>query len=212
MVSQSYQFEDDSVWSVCSDFQHIDGPVVIVPVNQIEVLSNEEVGKRARELVDSALLIDAEQKAYTVMSYGDNATDRSRYLDTLLELKPFLEKYAGASKNIDYALSIIEDTELYVGVRKPKIVKPKAKRKGYVYLIAGGGYFKIGLTSNLATRHKQIGSKLPFKTTLIHAIQTNDMEKTEAYWHERFSQNRAEGEWFQLTESEVSEFCLQQEM
>lgn len=84
---------------------------------------------------------------------------------------------------------------------------PKRDRPGYVYLISGGGHYKIGKTSNLHQRHRQVSLKMPFETTLIHAIKTEDMDSLEQDWHNRFAAQRINGEWFNLTPEDVAAFC-----
>jgi hypothetical protein len=84
--------------------------------------------------------------------------------------------------------------------------RQKAKTAGYVYLISGGGYYKIGKTTNLQDRRKQIGLQLPFEVSLRHAIQAEDIDRLEIYWHERFAGKRLNGEWFALTAEDVADF------
>lgn len=84
--------------------------------------------------------------------------------------------------------------------------RQKAKTAGYVYLISGGGYYKIGKTTNLGDRRKQIGLQLPFEVSLRHAVHTEDIDRLELYWHERFASKRLNGEWFALTAEDVREF------
>ncbi len=64
---------------------------------------------------------------------------------------------------------------------------------GWVYLLKSGKYFKIGRSKNLEKRVKQIAVTLPESLTLIHAIQTDDPSGIEAYWHNRFSEKRKNG-------------------
>jgi hypothetical protein len=90
--------------------------------------------------------------------------------------------------------------------------KEPVKRSGVIYLIAGGGYHKIGLTTNIEARYKDIGTKLPFTSVVVHIIRTSDIYRLEKYWHERFAGKRAEGEWFILTHEDVAEFCAFEEM
>jgi hypothetical protein len=90
--------------------------------------------------------------------------------------------------------------------------KKRRKSSGYVYLISGGGYYKVGKTTNLQVRQKQIGLKVPFQVSVEHAARTNDIDCLESYWHERFAAKRINGEWFTLTEADIAEFKIQPDM
>jgi hypothetical protein len=74
---------------------------------------------------------------------------------------------------------------------------------GFIYLLSGGGYYKIGLTTDVDRRISEISPKLPFEVELIHVIQADDMTKAESYLHERFSDKRVNGEWFRLSSDDV---------
>jgi hypothetical protein len=78
--------------------------------------------------------------------------------------------------------------------------------EGWVYLLRSGQHFKIGRSETLERRIKQISIALPETVTLVHAIQTDDTTGIEAYWHQRFMNRRANGEWFALTPRDVAAF------
>ena len=80
---------------------------------------------------------------------------------------------------------------------------------GYVYLLEGGGFFKIGKATDLDRRVQQIFPKLPFECRLLHAIASDDCLALERWLHRRFADCRRNGEWFQLDAERVRWFMAQ---
>jgi hypothetical protein len=49
--------------------------------------------------------------------------------------------------------------------------------------------------------------QLPWPAEIVHTIATDTMPACETVWHTRFAAQRMHGEWFQLDEAQVQEFC-----
>lgn len=80
------------------------------------------------------------------------------------------------------------------------------KEVGEVYLFKSGRYYKIGKTNDSVRRGTELRIQLPEKCILIHSIKTDDTSGIENYWHRRFEAKRMNGEWFDLSSSDVKAF------
>jgi hypothetical protein len=82
----------------------------------------------------------------------------------------------------------------------------EALREGYVYMLKLGKHYKVGMTTDVPRRHRQIALELPEKPNVIHSIRTDDPEGIEAYWHRRFAAKATNGEWFALDSKDIRAF------
>jgi Meiotically up-regulated gene 113 len=77
---------------------------------------------------------------------------------------------------------------------------------GSVYLLKFGRHYEIGRTNSVGRRKRELAIQFPERAIVVHSIKTDDPLGIEAYWHERFKDKRRNGEWFELSASEVSAF------
>lgn len=77
---------------------------------------------------------------------------------------------------------------------------------GYVYLMKSGKHHKIGRTTDIGRRSYDIRLQLPDRADLVHYFSTDDPVGIERYWHDRFADRRANGEWFLLSKADVAAF------
>lgn len=96
----------------------------------------------------------------------------------------------------------------YSGHNKKYNISTDSKNIGEVYLFKSGRYYKIGKTNDTVRRGQEIRVQLPEKLDLVHSIKTDDPSGIEAYWHKRFSSKRMQGEWFDLSASDIKAFKL----
>jgi hypothetical protein len=117
-----------------------------------------------------------------------------------LEMFASLREWAGQSAGYEDVVELLPEAD------SRESTATSSAKEGYVYLIKSGVFYKIGRGDELEKRVKQIRTALPDASTLEHSIRTDDPPGIEAYWHRRFSEKRANGEWFKLTTSDVAAF------
>lgn len=73
---------------------------------------------------------------------------------------------------------------------------------GFIYIMESGGFHKIGWSQRPPTRLKHIQSANPVPVTLVGVIEGSLVNEGE--WHQAFAHKRVRGEWFSLTEEDIS--------
>ncbi len=75
---------------------------------------------------------------------------------------------------------------------------------GYVYVLkSDSGHYKIGKTSDPKNRRETFGVKLPMEVEYIVLIQSHGYHQLEAKLHQQFKHKRVNGEWFNLSETDL---------
>lgn len=74
---------------------------------------------------------------------------------------------------------------------------------GYVYIVEGGPFYKIGATKKVDRRIKELSTIPPFDLELVCTIATDDMYALEFELHRRFQDKHKRGEWFTLDTADI---------
>ena len=82
------------------------------------------------------------------------------------------------------------------------------KKEGFVYLIRGPKngseqLYKIGQTSNMQARMRNLQTGSPTKLEIVKFIQTDDALMIERKLHNAFKETRIRGEWIALNKGQV---------
>lgn len=75
--------------------------------------------------------------------------------------------------------------------------------RGFVYLIACGVYYKIGVSKTPNERIVRLSTLPPFDVKLVCLLKTGDMYSLEKQLHDKFADKRVNGEWFLLSSSDI---------
>jgi hypothetical protein len=77
---------------------------------------------------------------------------------------------------------------------------------GYESAVVPLAAYKMGHSNAVGRREYELGIQLPERVKEIHRIRTDDPVGIEEYWHKRFGSKRKNGEWFELTASDLKDF------
>lgn len=121
--------------------------------------------------------------------FADSVIERYALADLFAERFPDLDTFTFASPT----------PSIGAARRLPTIVTP-----GYVYLIRSPHGFKIGKTVNMKSRTRLFEVKLPFPISVEHYAWFENYSEAERSLHDMFRAKRLEGEWFELSASDIA--------
>lgn len=97
------------------------------------------------------------------------------------------------------------ELEKVSGVVRPATESYYQVIPGYVYLIKSQYGYKIGKTVNIKSRTNLFTVKLPFPIELVNYAWFDNYSKAERELHSTYAAKRLEGEWFDLSGTEVDQ-------
>ncbi len=125
--------------------------------------------------------------------------------DLSLTILEYVKNKQGYNDVISISNSVLEKFEKSSNLSDKNA---KADKHGWVYLFKHGHYnhYRVGQTYDILRRGSEIRIQLPERTILIHTIETVDPIGVETYWLNRFKEKKMNGDWFNLSKGDISEF------
>ena len=115
-------------------------------------------------------------------------------------------EWCNGKNNYEDVVRLCEPVLEELGNKEDVDSASESRSLGEVYLFKSGRYYKIGKSNDTVRRGSELRVQLPERTDLIHSIKTDDPSGIEAYWHKRFETKRMNGEWFNLSSSDIKAF------
>jgi hypothetical protein len=123
-------------------------------------------------------------------------------------LKRWVQRLA-AEKGVTVSKYLSAVYQDHIDKRRPSVARPTIeeclalpKRRKAIYLIKLHGVTKIGKSVNPELRVKNM--QLPGKPEWVHIHWVDDADKLEKELHQFFATSRRHGEWFALSDAQVS--------
>ena len=89
-----------------------------------------------------------------------------------------------------------EQMALFAERSKERRKRSQPKPTGHVYFLRANNTVKIGFSTNLSERLRNIRTGCPEKVRLVKVVAGT--MKTERMYHDRYAEYRLDGEWFDL--------------
>lgn len=132
--------------------------------------------------------------------------------EQMVEIATGLIKYANKYKNeitvYNQNRRIEVDNELngyWNEMNRVTTTSKKRNTEGYIYLFECGGKYKIGFSSNVERRIKELDYR-PFEINLITKSNLlSNAYDLEQELHSKYEQYKITGEWYEFSKSEIDE-------
>ena len=158
----------------------------------------------ARELGHIPTGTEIRLKVRTDKTFPTDTTISTRFgtkSQTILRLAEFCRSHEGYQDVLAMCVAGVKSD-----VEPQDDADESEEQIGFVYLFKCGRYYKIGRSNASGRRERELAIQMPEKGSIVHQIRTDDPVGIEDYWHRRFAASRKNGEWFDLSASDVKKF------
>lgn len=135
-----------------------------------------------------------------------------RRIGNKFEIAPKAIEYCRRQSGFDEVVEICESIDAPSNEKKRALTEAvKEEVIGYVYMtkvsLKNVTSYKIGFSNSLYKRIQQLNTRSPVEEVLIHKIETNDPQRSEQYWHKKYSNKREpRTEYFNLRRTDIQLF------
>ncbi|MCG6146630.1 GIY-YIG nuclease family protein [Leptospira bandrabouensis] len=193
------------------DFANQEDCFIGIPLDVADTYSAEELYSRVCFYIKQVEAL----KLYDIMDSFQVYINQNASIKTL---KGYIELATKVKENgidLEFNISIdmfiarcqikIEDLEeKNIQIEKQnRIKKAKAEDKGFIYILKSEFGYKIGKTKKPKERHAHFTVKLPFNFEKVFEIEVIGYHQREKDLHDLYNVKRINGEWFNLTESDL---------
>lgn len=133
-----------------------------------------------------------------IYKIADNSLEMPKKIN-LVDIKNFYKKI----NNKTISKTAEKQLKKKVAIFNSKLGSTNTEESSNIYLIDGGGWFKIGKADDIEKRIKALQTAFPHKLTCICKIKVRYPFDVEKFLHALFGQQRLEGEWFKFTDEQL---------
>lgn len=105
-------------------------------------------------------------------------------------------------QNVNEAKQMSIDLEINAKLEKHQNIKEDI---GFIYLIKSSYGYKIGKSKNMEQRNKLFSVKMSFHFDYVFRERITSYHNLEIKLHELFSDKHINGEWFELSEDDITQ-------
>lgn len=172
----------------------------------IDVLSAGRINSKGYVVSFNSFLNESEQQFfYPIFPDGSllSHEEIDVYISLLEEAKTQAEDSAVEQLNNEIHEERMNELKDYENKYNPSL----NKKSGFVYLMRSkNDKYKIGFSKDPKKRLKSLQNDTPFELECLRVIQTDDMKGLERDMHEYYKSKRVAGEWFDLSQEDISYF------
>jgi hypothetical protein len=198
------ELDNGKLWGVGSFL--LANAIVIVPIDQLDDMTNEDIGAYVRALAPYAASLMADEFLYNWD--GDYQHSPPKYAKEFYDILQPHEDFDEYTEKAAWLLdALVNGREILVISNKPKEApRPRKPKFGFVYLArSSSDHYKIGISKDPVSRVSQlVGTTGPYDVELLRSVHVQEPRGVESELHNQFNHCHVMGEWFDFNQVDLS--------